>query len=63
MIGDVTIQSREVAGKWLVTVVKLKDYGDQREGPNYEQVAACLDASKNVAIVGAVQEWLRSINA
>ena len=62
MIGDILIQSTQVAGKWLVTVAKLRGH-DQREGPDYEQIAACLEADKNVATVGAVQEWLRSINA
>ena len=61
MIGDILIQSREVAGKWLVTVAKRRA-DDPREGPDYEQIAACLDAQKNVATIGAVHEWLKLIN-
>lgn len=57
MIGDVLIQSREVADQWLVTVAVLEST-DPREGPLYRQVSAVLDRDKLAATTGAVHRWL-----
>ena len=59
MLGDVLIQTSEVAGQWLATVAIYVAH-DQREGPEFKRVAAALDKDKNAARVGAVQQWLMS---
>lgn len=58
MLGDVVIHTGEIAGQWLTTVAVYVAH-DQREGPEFKQVAAALDRDKNGSRVGAIQEWLR----
>jgi hypothetical protein len=60
VIGDVLIQTREVAGKWLATVA-VNVANDQREGPEYQQITVSLKQSRQEAIKAAVNEWLGSL--
>jgi hypothetical protein len=60
MIGDVLIQTREVAGKWMATVA-VHVANDSREGPEYQQVAVALEPTRSEATKTAVNEWLSSV--
>lgn len=59
-MGDVLIQTREVAGKWLATVAVLVAT-DPHEGPEYQQLAASLQRSRTEALKAAVNDWLEGV--
>lgn len=54
-MNNYKIQTRQVAGKWIATVLQWTGF-DQREGDSHKTLAVAMAATEAEAILAAVNE-------